>query len=170
MTGVPDLPPALTPAPVLDLAGALEFARQRRLVGERIVFTNGCFDLIHAGHVSYLQKARALGDCLILGLNSDASVRRLKGKGRPLMDVQDRAAVLAALRAVDAIVVFDGDTPRDLILALRPDVLVKGGDYTPATVVGANDLSTWGGALQLIPIAEGRSTTALLARIRNSME
>jgi D-beta-D-heptose 7-phosphate kinase/D-beta-D-heptose 1-phosphate adenosyltransferase len=156
-------------APVLSLEDLRVFLREQRGQGKRIVFTNGCFDLIHAGHIHYLGQARALGDCLVLGLNSDASVRRLKGEGRPLVSIDGRAAVLAALRFVDAVVVFEEDTPRDLILAIRPDVLAKGGDYAPETVVGASDLPEWGGVLRILPFVPGHSTSSLVLRIRNSM-
>lgn len=132
---------------------------------ERLVFTNGCFDLIHPGHVAYLEAARALGDRLIVGVNTDASVRRLKGAGRPLVGEQDRARVLAGLGAVDAVTLFDEDTPADLIAALRPDVLVKGGDYTVDQVVGREVVEASGGEVRLIPFLQGHSTTALVQRI-----
>ncbi len=125
-----------------SLAVALEKERQR---GKKIVFTNGCFDLLHVGHVRYLQKARQLGDLLVLGLNSDASVRRLKGPKRPLIDEEERAHILAALHCIDHIVLFDEDTPQELIRTLRPDILVKGGDYTPEGVVGKDLVESWGG-------------------------
>lgn len=132
----------------------------------RLCFTNGCFDLIHPGHVQYLEDARALGDFLVVGLNSDASVARLKGPGRPLQDEAARAAVLLGLRSVDAVVRFDEDTPLELIRALRPDILVKGGDYTPETVVGREDVEARGGRLVLIPFLPGHSTSRIEARIR----
>ena len=132
----------------------------------RLCFTNGCFDLIHPGHVQYLADARALGDFLVVGLNSDASVARLKGAARPLQDEAARAAVLLGLRSVDAVVRFDEDTPLELIRALRPDVLVKGGDYTPETVVGREDVEARGGSLVLIPFLPGHSTSRIEARIR----
>ena len=133
----------------------------------RLCFTNGCFDLIHPGHVQYLADARALGDFLVVGLNSDASVARLKGPARPLQDEAARAAVLLGLRSVDAVVRFDEDTPLDLIRALRPEVLVKGGDYTPETVVGREDVEATGGRLVLIPFLPGHSTSRIEARIRS---
>ena len=132
----------------------------------RLCVTNGCFDLIHPGHVKYLEDARALGDFLVVGLNSDASVARLKGPGRPLQDEAARAAVLLGLRSVDAVVRFDEDTPLELIRALRPDVLVKGGDYTPETVVGRADVEARGGRLVLIPFLPGHSTSRIEQRIR----
>jgi D-beta-D-heptose 7-phosphate kinase/D-beta-D-heptose 1-phosphate adenosyltransferase len=138
--------------------------------GKKIVFTNGCFDLLHAGHVSYLQRARQLGDLLVLGLNSDASVQRLKGPTRPLVQQDDRAQVMAALACVDYVVIFDEDTPLHLIETLRPDVLVKGGDYTPETVVGRQQVESWGGRVELLPFIAGRSTTKLVGKISSSNE
>ena len=132
-----------------------------------LCFTNGCFDLIHPGHVQYLADARALGDYLVVGLNSDASTARLKGRGRPLQDEAARAAVLLGLRSVDAVVRFDEDTPLELIRTLRPDVLVKGGDYTPETVVGRELVEGWGGRLALIPFLPGHSTSRIEQRIRS---
>jgi D-beta-D-heptose 7-phosphate kinase/D-beta-D-heptose 1-phosphate adenosyltransferase len=136
--------------------------------GKKVVFTNGCFDLLHAGHVSYLQRARELGDLLVLGLNSDASVQRLKGPTRPLVQQDDRAQVMAALACIDYVVIFDEDTPLQLIEALRPDILVKGGDYTPETVVGRQQVESWGGRVELISFVEGRSTTGLVEKIVKS--
>ena len=132
----------------------------------RLVFTNGCFDLLHPGHVAYLHEARALGDALVVGVNTDASVRRLKGPDRPLVDQESRAFVLAGLADVDAVTLFDEDTPAALIAALLPDVLVKGGDYTPETVVGADTVRQAGGEVRIIPLVPGHSTTDLLRRIR----
>lgn len=130
----------------------------------RIVFTNGVFDILHAGHVTYLEEARALGDILVVGLNSDDSVRRLKGPTRPINTQEDRARVLGALRCVDHVIIFDDDTPLAVITALIPDVLVKGGDYTRDTVVGADIVEQHGGAVVIIPLLEGRSTTSIIAR------
>lgn len=132
----------------------------------RVCFTNGCFDLIHPGHVQYLEDVHALGDFLIVGLNSDASVRRLKGPSRPLQDAWARARVLLGLRSVDAVVVFDEDTPFELISALQPDILAKGGDYTPSTVVGRDVVEARGGRLVLVPFLPGHSTTTIEQRIR----
>ena len=130
-----------------------------------LCFTNGCFDLIHPGHVQYLEDVRALGDFLVLGLNSDASVARLKGPSRPLQDERARALVLLGLRSVDAVVRFDEDTPLELIRALQPDVLAKGGDYTPETVVGRDVVEAKGGRLVLIPFLPGHSTSTIVGRI-----
>jgi rfaE bifunctional protein nucleotidyltransferase chain/domain len=131
---------------------------------QRLVFTNGCFDILHRGHVEYLHAARALGDLLVVGLNSDRSVRRLKGAGRPVNGQDDRAVVLAALGSVDVVTVFDEDTPRRLIATLLPDFLVKGGDYTVEQVVGAPEVEAAGGRVVIMPLVPGRSTTAILSR------
>ncbi len=128
-----------------------EAARWRVETPGRVVFTNGVFDLLHPGHIDVLTAARACGDALIVGVNSDASVRRLKGPDRPIRSAADRAYVLAALEAVDAVVIFEQDTPRELILALRPDVLVKGGDYTRDAVVGRREVESWGGHVVIVP-------------------
>jgi rfaE bifunctional protein nucleotidyltransferase chain/domain len=133
---------------------------------ERLVFTNGCFDILHRGHVEYLAHARALGDRLVVALNTDASVRRLKGAGRPVVPQDDRAFVIAALEAVDVVTLFDEPTPAELIAALLPDVLVKGGDYSPHTVVGRDIVEAAGGRVVIIPFVSGRSTTGILERIR----
>jgi D-beta-D-heptose 7-phosphate kinase/D-beta-D-heptose 1-phosphate adenosyltransferase len=132
--------------------------------GERVVFTNGCFDLLHVGHITVLEQAHSFGDRLIVAINSDASVSGLKGPSRPIVSESDRARVLAALAAVDAVVVFDEPTPMELLLATRPDVLVKGGDYNLDTVVGAKEIQSWGGQVKIVPIVEGFSTTRLIAR------
>ncbi len=144
---------------------AVRIATALHAAGRRVVFTNGCFDLLHVGHIRYLQRARALGDVLILGLNSDASVRRLKGEKRPLINEEDRAHVLAALACVDHVVLFDEDTPLELIREIRPDVLVKGGDYTREQVVGHELVEQQGGRVELIPVVEGASTTGIVERI-----
>jgi D-beta-D-heptose 7-phosphate kinase/D-beta-D-heptose 1-phosphate adenosyltransferase len=132
--------------------------------GERVVFTNGCFDLLHVGHITVLEQARRFGDRLIVAINSDTSVSALKGPNRPIVGQADRARVLAALAAVDAVVVFDEATPLELIIAMRPDVLVKGGDYGLDTVVGAPEVLSWGGQVKIVPTVEGLSTTGLIAR------
>jgi D-beta-D-heptose 7-phosphate kinase/D-beta-D-heptose 1-phosphate adenosyltransferase len=137
--------------------------RDRR---ESVVFTNGCFDLLHAGHVKLLEQARRFGDRLVVGLNTDASVRALKGPERPVVGEQDRGRVLAALASVDLVVMFAEDTPLNLIQVLRPDVLVKGQDYREDEVVGASEVTSWGGRVVLVPLLEGRSTTAMMARAR----
>jgi len=133
-----------------------------------LVFTNGCFDVLHRGHVTYLAQARVLGAALVLGVNSDASVKRLgKGEDRPVNVQDDRMSVLAALESVSLIVPFDEDTPLQLILCCRPDILVKGGDWSPETIVGAGEVQSWGGNVHSIPFVHQRSTTALLKKIRS---
>ncbi len=133
----------------------------------RLVFTNGCFDLLHRGHVECLSRARRLGDVLLVAVNSDASVRRLgKGHGRPLVDERSRAAVVAALECVDMVTIFDEDTPRALIAELQPDVLVKGGDYNEDEVAGAGVVRSLGGRVEIVPLVPGCSTSALVKRIR----
>ena len=133
-----------------------------------LVFTNGCFDVLHRGHVTYLAQARALGATLVVGVNSDSSVKRLgKGDDRPVNLEEDRLAVLAALESVSLVVAFDEDTPLELILTCRPDVLVKGGDWSPDKIVGAPDVQSWGGTVHSIPFIHERSTTALLKKIRS---
>lgn len=133
---------------------------------KRIVFTNGVFDILHAGHTTYLDAARALGDVLIVGLNSDVSVKRLKGPERPINTESDRATVLEALRSVDYVVFFEQDTPLELITMIVPDVLVKGGDYTRQTIIGADVVEQHGGRVVTIPLVEGRSTTNVINRAR----
>lgn len=163
--------PRSTPAAprfkVLPLDELARRAADHRANGEKIVFTNGCFDLLHVGHVSYLSEARAFGDLLIVGLNSDASVRRLKGPSRPVINEQDRAAMLAALAAVDYVIVFDEATPHNLLHHLRPDVLVKGGTYKPAEVVGHEVVQAYGGKVCVAGLVEGVSTTSILASVNS---
>jgi D-beta-D-heptose 7-phosphate kinase/D-beta-D-heptose 1-phosphate adenosyltransferase len=132
--------------------------------GQRVVFTNGCFDLLHIGHITLLEQARRLGDKLIVAINGDASVAALKGPGRPIVGERERARVLAALAAVDAVVVFPEPTPIGLIVAARPDVIVKGGDYNPEAVLGAREVQSWGGQVRIVPLVEGSSTAALIEK------
>lgn len=134
----------------------------------RVVFTNGVFDLLHAGHIDVLLGARHHGDALVVGVNSDDSVRRLKGPERPVRSEAERCYVLAALGMVDAVVVFEQDTPLELIMTLRPDVLVKGGDYTETTIVGAREVRDWGGDVVVIPLTPGHSTTSTIERLRGN--
>jgi D-beta-D-heptose 7-phosphate kinase/D-beta-D-heptose 1-phosphate adenosyltransferase len=152
---------------VVDPARALERVRDVRRAGGKVVFTNGCFDILHYGHAHLLNSARALGDFLVLGLNSDASIRRLKGSERPLVPLEQRSFMLSLYPFVDLIVPFDEDTPLALIEALRPDVLVKGGDYTPETVVGSKLVESYGGQVVICPRLEGHSTTGLVRRIQS---
>jgi D-beta-D-heptose 7-phosphate kinase/D-beta-D-heptose 1-phosphate adenosyltransferase len=139
----------------------------RQSVPGRLVFTNGVFDLLHPGHVDVLLGSRRAGDALVVGVNSDDSVRRLKGPTRPVRSAPERCYVLAALAMVDAVVVFDQDTPFDLISALHPDVLVKGGDYSEASIVGASQVREWGGDVVVIPLTPGHSTTSTIERLRD---
>jgi len=160
--------PGFAPGPdgrILDRDTLVE--RYRRPRSERVVFTNGCFDILHRGHVEYLYAARALGDRLVVGVNTDDSVRRLKGRDRPVVPLEDRMYVLAGLGCVDAVTPFHEDTPRELIAALLPDVLVKGGDYTPDQVVGAREVREAGGEVIILPFIEGRSTTGIIRRLQN---
>ena len=155
------------PAFAARIATAATLARRVAELPRPLVFTNGVFDVLHRGHVTYLDHARSLGAALVVGVNSDASARRLgKGTDRPLNPLEDRLAVLAALAAVSLVVSFDEDTPLALVLACHPDVIVKGGDYSAATTVGAEEVVAWGGRFESIPLLAGRSTTDLVARIR----
>ena len=142
----------------------------RRAAGGRVVFTNGCFDLLHPGHLRLLSAAKALGDYLLVALNTDASVRRLKGPHRPLTDEAARAEMMLGLKPVDGAILFDEPTPRELILALAPniDVLVKGGDYGAGEIVGETEVLAWGGTVERIPLAAGFSTTAIEKKIREA--
>jgi rfaE bifunctional protein nucleotidyltransferase chain/domain len=158
---------AATPR-IIDLVAAQRLVHVWRLKSDRIVFTNGVFDILHNGHVTYLEQAAEQGHRLVVGINSDASVKRLgKGDDRPLNHQQDRAQVLAALRCVDAVVIFHQDTPMELIQALGPDVLVKGGDWSVDKIVGGEYVSQYGGKVLSLPLVEGRSTTRLVERIRH---
>ncbi|MBF0155462.1 MAG: bifunctional D-glycero-beta-D-manno-heptose-7-phosphate kinase/D-glycero-beta-D-manno-heptose 1-phosphate adenylyltransferase HldE [Magnetococcales bacterium] len=154
----------------LTLEQAVTLTTAWRSRGERIVFTNGCFDLLHVGHVTYLEKAHRLGQRLIVGLNTDRSVRTLKGPQRPLIREEERARVLAALAVVDAVVLFDETTPLRLIRALQPDILAKGADYTEENVVGAREVRAWGGSVALVPLVEGISTSRIVAGMRTGPE
>jgi rfaE bifunctional protein nucleotidyltransferase chain/domain len=155
----------LKPAILTIGEAILRFGREKRN-GRRVVFTNGCFDLLHPGHIRSLELARQLGDALIIGLNSDASVRKLKGPGRPVTTERERAEILAALECVDAVVIFDDLTPREVIAALLPDVLVKGGDWRGDQIVGREVVEAAGGRVVSVPVLPGYSTTAILRRIR----
>lgn len=153
---------------VLD-PGALDaFVRAARASGRRIVFTNGVFDILHPGHLRYLQAARAHGDLLIVGLNADASVRRNKGPGRPINPEEERAEVLGALACVDAVSIFDDDTPADIIHRVQPDVLVKGADWPADQIVGRDTVEARGGVVVLEPVEQGYSTSSIIDRVRNS--
>ena len=136
-----------------------------KLSGQKIVFTNGCFDILHRGHVEYLTEAKACGDKLVTALNSDSSVRGLKGDPRPIQSQEDRAVILDALESVDLVVIFDQETPEEIIKTLLPDVLVKGGDYTPDTIVGADIVTENGGEIKVIPFRSGHSTSSVIEKI-----
>jgi D-beta-D-heptose 7-phosphate kinase/D-beta-D-heptose 1-phosphate adenosyltransferase len=153
---------------IIDRKDLKEIVKIWRAEEKVVVFTNGCFDILHRGHVEYLSKAKALGDILILGLNSDKSVKKLKGADRPFVTEKDRAYILSQLVPVDAVSVFEEETPLKLIKLVMPDVLVKGGDYTPDTIVGRKEVEENGGTVVAIPLVEGRSTTGLIDRIRNA--
>lgn len=150
---------------IVSLAALIEERRRLKLAGKRVVFTNGCFDLLHPGHVRYLQQARALGEVLIVALNSDRSVRELKGPGRPILTEAERSEVMAALGCVDYVMVFDDPTPRETITALLPDVLVKGGDWGVDRIVGREEVEAAGGQVLSLPFVEGCSTTDVIGRI-----
>jgi D-beta-D-heptose 7-phosphate kinase/D-beta-D-heptose 1-phosphate adenosyltransferase len=158
-------PPVATGVIVPASRAAALFARLRRR-GARVVFTNGVFDLLHVGHVSLLEQARALGDCLVVGVNTDASVRRLKGRGRPIIPLAERLEMLAGLKPVDYVVPFGEDTPARLIALVRPAVLVKGGDYRKSEIVGRDTVERDGGRVVRVRLRRGRSTSGLVARAR----
>jgi rfaE bifunctional protein nucleotidyltransferase chain/domain len=143
----------------------IRIRQQFKKTGKKVVFTNGCFDILHRGHIDYLAKAKSLGDVLIVGLNTDGSVRRLKGPGRPIVDEGDRAAVLAALSAVDYVCLFDEDTPHELIQALVPDILVKGADWSMNDIVGKDVVEAAGGAVRTIEFLPNRSTSKIIEKI-----
>jgi len=154
--------------PTLSREDAVAFAEAQRAAGHRIVFTNGVFDLLHPGHVRYLQQARTLGDVLILAINADRSVRANKGPARPITPEQERAEILGALECVDAVTIFDEETPFEIIRALQPDVLVKGADWAHDAIVGRDIVEARGGTVVRIPVEQGHSTTSILARIKGS--
>jgi D-beta-D-heptose 7-phosphate kinase/D-beta-D-heptose 1-phosphate adenosyltransferase len=154
---------------IVDAETVLRETHERRQRGARLVFTNGCFDILHPGHVRYLQAARQLGEMLLVGLNSDASVRLLKGAGRPVADEKERATVLAALESVDYVVIFGEETPLRLITAVVPDVLVKGGDWPVEQIVGREVVQQAGGQVLAIPFVEGHSTTGIIERIERGV-
>ena len=153
---------------MLSRSDAAAFAQRLRAAGKQVVFTNGVFDLIHPGHVRYLQEARSLGDALIVGVNADESVRRNKGEGRPVTPERERAELIAALACVDAVTVFEEDTPADVIRAIQPDVLVKGADWAADQIVGRDTVEALGGRVVRVAVEEGYSTTAILQRIREA--
>lgn len=157
--------PQIIPQKIYDLPGLQHQLSRWRLLGKTVAFTNGCFDILHQGHIASLSDAAREADFLVVGLNSDASTRRLKGESRPINDQHARATVMAALLMVDAVILFEEDTPLDLIIAIRPDVLVKGGDYTLEQIVGAKEVIEAGGRVVINPIVPGFSTTGIIEKI-----
>ncbi len=153
---------------IVDRIDIQNFANARKNEGKKIVFTNGCFDILHRGHVEYLNSARKYGDLLIIGVNTDSSVKLLKGDDRPLVEEQDRAYILSQLISVDAVVLFEEETPLDLINEVKPDVLVKGGDYTVDEVVGRDVVESNGGKVIIIPLIPDRSTTNIIDKVRST--
>ena len=153
---------------IQSLPEALQTIAAWKAAGEKVAFTNGCFDILHVGHVDYLEKARATGDRLVVGLNTDASVRRLKGQTRPVVPEHGRSRVVAALGFVDLVVLFDEDTPKSLIEAVKPDILIKGDDYSVENIVGADFVISRGGKVQTIPLVKGFSTSTIIEKIKGS--
>jgi len=151
---------------IIEIKELLYEIAQLKNEGKKIVFTNGCFDIIHTGHVHYLSEAKLLGDILIIGMNTDSSVSRLKGSDRPLNNQEDRALILDSLKPVDFVILFDEDTPFNLINSIKPDILVKGGDYKIENIIGADVVQKNGGEVKTIPFVTGKSTTLLLEKIR----
>jgi len=149
----------------MNLESAIEKINIWKAQGQRVVFTNGCFDVLHPGHVAYLNESKALGDVLVVGLNDDSSIQRLKGSSRPINPLADRACMLSALKSVDMVVTFKEDTPFNLITSLLPDVLVKGGDYKADDIVGADEVRAHGGEVVVVPFLNGYSSTRLINRI-----
>jgi D-beta-D-heptose 7-phosphate kinase/D-beta-D-heptose 1-phosphate adenosyltransferase len=157
-------------AKIVDRDGLIQERRRLKDKGKKVVFTNGCFDLLHPGHVRYLREARSLGDALVVALNSDRSVRALKGPGRPILNEQERAEVIGALEVVDYAIIFDEETPRELIAAVLPDVLVKGGDWPVDQIVGREEVEAAGGQVVSLAFVEGLSTTDIIERIAKLTE
>ncbi|MBN2175985.1 MAG: D-glycero-beta-D-manno-heptose 1-phosphate adenylyltransferase [Bacteroidales bacterium] len=153
---------------VLEISKLKNLLAVWRFKSQKIVFTNGCFDILHLGHIDYLSKAKDLGDILIIGVNSDNSIRRIKGTNRPITDEMSRATILAALHFVDAVVMFEEDTPYNLIEIIKPDILVKGGDYKPEEIVGADIVVKNDGKIEVIPFLEGYSTSKIIDKIKGS--
>ncbi|GHB62400.1 D-glycero-beta-D-manno-heptose 1-phosphate adenylyltransferase [Persicitalea jodogahamensis] len=157
-----------TETKILQLDEAITKVADWQRAGQKVVFTNGCFDIVHLGHIDYLEKARALGDRLVLGLNTDASVNRLKGPSRPVVDEYARARLMAALVFVDTVILFNEPTPKALIEALKPDILVKGDDYSVENIVGADFVTNNGGSVETVPLVKGYSTTSMIEKIKKS--
>ena len=155
---------------VIELAKFNQIRKSLKVQGKKLVFTNGCFDIIHRGHVEYLQAAKNLGDVLVVGLNSDSSVRRLKGKNRPINSQEDRAVVIDGLKSVDYVIIFNEDTPAQLIGEINPNVLVKGGDYKIDEIVGRETVWQNGGEVKIIPLVKGRSTKGIIEKILDTYQ
>lgn len=155
---------------IKNLPDTVTAVRKLQKNNKKIVFTNGCFDILHAGHASYLSKAKSLGDALVVGLNSDGSVKKIKGDARPIVSQKNRALLLAALEAVDFVVIFSELTPARLIKAIRPDVLVKGGDWKKEKIVGAEFVESYGGKVKSLPYIKGLSTRDLIAKIQTTIQ
>jgi rfaE bifunctional protein nucleotidyltransferase chain/domain len=153
---------------IINQANLSKLVANFRLKNQSIVFTNGCFDLLHLGHVTYLAQAASLGNRLIVGINSDNSVQKLKGKHRPIQDEKSRSLIMASMHVVSAVILFDEDTPLDLINIIKPDFLVKGGDWEPAKIVGSQEVLNYGGQVRSIPFIDGFSTTAIETKIKSS--
>ena len=153
---------------IVSLEKAIELSQEWKAAGEKVVVTNGCFDLLHAGHITYLSEAAALGTKLIIGLNADKSVQVLKGPSRPINDEKTRSLLLAAMQFIDAVVIFEEQTPQNLIRQILPDVLVKGGDYTLDNIVGAKEVLENGGEVQILSFLPGYSSTSIIDKIKNS--
>ena len=149
---------------VASLQAVANKVRKLQAAGKKVVFTNGCFDILHSGHIDLLRRARALGDALVVAINTDASVGRMKGPNRPIIPEQERGELLAGLEMVDFVCAFDEDTPLEAIMKVRPDVLVKGADWT-ANIVGQSEVESWGGQVIALPLVEGRSTTGIVERV-----
>lgn len=154
---------------IRDLRGLDNLRQRLRFKDHKVVFTNGCFDLLHLGHIDYLEKARALGDVLIVGINTDASIQRLKGSSRPLQDEEARYRIMAALECVTWVIPFSEDTPQALIARLLPDILVKGDDYQPEQIAGFTEVTENGGSVITIPLVQGYSTTRIVQKIQNNV-
>ena len=153
------------PSKVQSLESVAEQTRALQKMGKRVVFTNGCYDILHPGHIDLLYRARALGDILVVAINSDESVRRLKGPARPIFNQDERAELLAGLEMVDYVCIFDEDLPRQAILAIHPDVLVKGADWEADGIVGREEVESWGGRVVAVPLVEGQSSTGIVERV-----
>ncbi len=155
---------------ILSLQQGIDITTEWKKGGEKVVFTNGCFDIIHLGHVDYLEKARELGTKLIIGLNTDASIRRIKGPQRPVQDERSRSRILASFAFTDAVILFDEDTPYNLIKALKPDILVKGNDYAPQNIIGADIVNGYGGDVITIELITGYSTSEIIKKIKDTYQ